>query len=517
MPLHGTIDFLTARNWEEKGSNFFDEVTKFLSKTLNVKFVFIDQYNKENRHHVDSISMVENGHNIKNISYRLKGSPCEQVVRGNYCHYKQDVQKLFPDDKILTDLNIASYAGAPTFSSSGEINGLVAIMHDDLIDNPHFEPMLKLFSSNIGGQIEAINMREGLKGARQLQAQSMKVLDLHTIISTTDKSGKILYANDMFCEISGYSREELIGSDHSILKSGEHNRLYYQSLYKTIVSGRTWNGDFKNKRKDGSYYWVAATIQPTYSRDGDLDGYITIRTDISKQKEAYYEIEQESVAKDHFLSNISHELRTPLNALMGYAQLIDIGPLTSEQSKYITGILTASDQLIERIDQLLSFEHDIVQAEGFCALKPCLDAVLETVTPLIQASKIQLYLDVASDVLVNVSDKNLRSILSNIISNAIKYNREEGKLAIQAKQVNNDFITVYIKDTGIGIPEVDQAIIFQRFNRGRNANSRIAGNGLGLSIVKELIDKIGGSIECKSDGASWSEFILNFPCEVPSP
>ena len=112
-----------------------------------------------------------------------------------------------------------------------------------------------------------------------------KALDYASIVAITDKDGMITYVNDKFCKISKYSRDELIGQNHRILKSGYHPESFYKGIWKAITSGNVWHGDIKNTAKDGSYYWVKTGIVPILGKDGKPEQFIAIRIDITKQKE----------------------------------------------------------------------------------------------------------------------------------------------------------------------------------------------------------------------------------------
>ncbi|MCC6275175.1 MAG: PAS domain S-box protein, partial [Leptospiraceae bacterium] len=110
-------------------------------------------------------------------------------------------------------------------------------------------------------------------------------LDQHAIVAITDVGGKIIYANDKFCEISKYSRDELIGQNHRILKSGYHPTEFFEEMFKTISNGMVWKGEIKNCKKDGSFYWVATTIVPFRDVEGKIFEYISMRIDITELKE----------------------------------------------------------------------------------------------------------------------------------------------------------------------------------------------------------------------------------------
>lgn len=115
-----------------------------------------------------------------------------------------------------------------------------------------------------------------------LSALQMMV-ESHLLVSVTDRAGRIIYANDRFCEVSRYTRDELIGQTHRILKSGHHPAVFYEEMWSTVVSGKTWTGTIKNRARDGSPYWVQSTINPVFDADGRIVGFAAIRTDVSEQ------------------------------------------------------------------------------------------------------------------------------------------------------------------------------------------------------------------------------------------
>ena len=153
--------------------------------------------------------------------------------------------------------------------------------------------------------------REGGIALRQTQRaleNQIFALDQHAIVSITDSGGSIVYANDKFCAISGYAREELIGANHRIVNSGLHPVEFFQQMWDTITAGQVWAGEIRNRRKDGSFYWTSATIVPFLGDDGRPEQFISIRTDISVRQAAMTRLQEQL----HFTEELLEAIPLPV-------------------------------------------------------------------------------------------------------------------------------------------------------------------------------------------------------------
>ncbi len=148
-------------------------------------------------------------------------------------------------------------------------------------------------------------------------------LDESAIVAITDQHGIIKHVNDKFCEISKYTRKELIGQDHRIINSGHHSKIFIHALWVTIANGKTWRGEIKNKAKDGSFYWVDTTIVPFLDEQGKPFKYLSIRSDITERKRIEMENNEHMIAIEEMVFMISHKVRKPIVNILGLANILN--------------------------------------------------------------------------------------------------------------------------------------------------------------------------------------------------
>src|SRR3954454_395793 len=153
-------------------------------------------------------------------------------------------------------------------------------------------------SSETRSLTEELSQDEALRRSLKELADIKFALEESAIVAITDQRGIINYVNDKFCEISKYSREELLGQDHRIINSGYHSKDFIRNLWTTIAGGKVWRGELKNRAKDGSFYWVDTTIVPFINSEGKPYQYVAIRSDITRRKRGEERILQQAALLD---------------------------------------------------------------------------------------------------------------------------------------------------------------------------------------------------------------------------
>lgn len=188
-----------------------------------------------------------------------------------------------------------------------------------------------------------------------------KAIDINLISSITDEKGTILYVNDKFCEISKYQREELIGKTHQIINSGAHPRMFFEELWRTIRAGKSWNGEIKNKAKDGSMYWVETVILPITDATGKVEQYLSLRFPITDKKKAEQQAQEYTLSLKDMLFATSHYIRSPLATCMGLVNYIESKPeMNADEMRLLLGhVKTTATELNNFITDLARSMHEL--------------------------------------------------------------------------------------------------------------------------------------------------------------
>ncbi|MBF0153231.1 MAG: response regulator [Magnetococcales bacterium] len=360
---------------------------------------------------------------------------------------------------------------------------------------------------------------------RELEFQKL-ALDEHAIVSATDVRGNITYVNDKFVAISGYTREELIGRNHRLVKSGEHSKEFYRNLWKSIANGQPWHGEVKNLDRDGKAYWVRATIVPFLDDRKKPFKYVSIRTDVTAMKaleasliEAKEGAEAAARAKSDFLANMSHEIRTPMNAIIGLSHLCLQTRLTVRQKDYIRKVHSSATSLLRIINDILDFSKIEAGRLDMEAIDFTLEEVLGSLATMIaikaQEKNLEFLVNTTPDIPPSLVGDPLRlgQILINLTNNAIKFT-ESGEVAVVTEVLDRSEASVRlrftVRDTGIGMTPAQMEGLFQAFSQADTSVTRkYGGTGLGLTISKRLIEMMGGEIRVESTPGEGSRFIFD--------
>lgn len=402
------------------------------------------------------------------------------------------------------------------FSNPDSFNGKIVEQYAKH-KNGHLFPVEISFSSWMSGdqrylsaQIRDISQRK--QAEQSINLLTKAVTQSPVSIMITNAHGAIEYVNPKFCEVSGYTFEEISGKNFDILKSESTSDAIYEELLQTINQGKIWTGELENRKKDGSIFWESVSISPITQTDGTITHYIAVKEDITHIKnimlsliKAKEQAEASDRLKTAFMNNISHEIRTPLNHILGFSNmLIDPETTSKEKQDFYTIIKKGSDRLLDTIsnymDIALLVSGNMKTNPGIVKLKDLLVKAYNRFEKFSEEKSIHLQLDIpkeAKNISLNSDPELLFKVVAHLTDNAIKFTNR-GSVTIGLKK-HPSSVEIFISDTGIGIEDEKKEIILSAFGQAETSDTRgHEGSGLGLTIARYLTRILGGELNLQS-------------------
>lgn len=368
-------------------------------------------------------------------------------------------------------------------------------------------------------------LKERTKVEEHLRKLSYAVEQSPVSILITDKKGDIEYANPHFTDLSGYSEEELIGRNPSILKSGFSSKEDYKKLWDVILAGGQWRGEFYNVKKTGEHYWEQALISPICDDVGEITHFIAIKEDVTerKQLESQLRHSQKMEAIGQLAGGIAHDFNNILTGIIGYATILQIK--MGEESPYQTTI----SQIIATAGRGASLTQGLLAFSRKQVINPVrveLNSIIERIQSLMQrmiGEDVTLVTELCDEPLPIMADSiQLEQVIMNLTTNARDSMPDGGRITIQTeiKFLDKEFIVYHgfgekglyailtVSDSGVGIDEESLKKIFEPFYTTKDTGK---GTGLGLAIVYGIVKKHKGYIDCHSLPSMGTIFHIYFP------
>ena len=403
-------------------------------------------------------------------------------------------QRLTVDGEIVTtkDGRIAERTSTPIYANGQYIGRLWK--YEDITERKANEDALKRREEKYRGILE--NMNLGLV--------------------EIDLDGQIIFVNDSYCEITGYTKTELLHTSHLQLMASPAARADFEQRRHARQQGLTEAYEIPIRTKGNDLKWLLVSAAPLFNRAREVVGSIGVHLDVTHQKqlesklrEAKKLAEESARAKEMFLANMSHEIRTPMNAILGMSQLLSKTPLTGQQNNYLHAISSSAENLLVIINDILDLSKIdagkmTIERIGFSLRKVC-EQVEKTLRYKAEDKGLTLRVRVCPDLPdVLLGDPyRITQVLLNLAGNSIKFT-EKGEVEVcceLAGTVGPETVVEFrVADTGIGIDAQYLRRLFQNFSQEDTSVSRkYGGTGLGLSISRSLVHLMGGEIQIESE------------------
>lgn len=372
-------------------------------------------------------------------------------------------------------------------------------------------------NTDITARVRASESQELLAAVVEHAAESIVV---------TDTSGAIKYVNPAFQQRCGYSREEAIGANPRILKSGRQSDAFYARLWETIKGGEVWSGHFVNRKKDGSLFEEDATISPLRDANGRIANFVAVKRDVTKEMSLQNQLaqSQKMEAIGTLAGGIAHDFNNVLSAIIGYTELaIDDQPEGSRSARNLGQVLAAAKRAADMVKQILTFSRQSEPQRRLLDLAPIVKEGLKFLRNSIPAT-IEIRQSVGSSLgKVEADPTQMHQVLMNLCANAAQAIKDTtGTVTVELSSITLDedysarhlslnpgrYLKLSVSDTGEGITEENIDRIFEPYFTTKGVGE---GTGLGLAVIHGIVESHGGSISVYSVPGHGSTFNVLLP------
>ncbi|HEX8423720.1 MAG TPA: PAS domain-containing sensor histidine kinase, partial [Pyrinomonadaceae bacterium] len=327
-------------------------------------------------------------------------------------------------------------------------------------------------------------------------------------IWTAQPDGRLDYVNQRTVEYFARAEAEIIGENWQQVIHPDDLSVCLERWHRSLKSGEIYEVEFRLRHgTDGEYRWHLGRALPMHDADGRIIRWFGTNTDIDDQKRLYRLAQEANRAKDAFLATVSHELRTPLTSMMGWAELLKLGMLDEKRQRHALDVIESSARAqAQLIGDLLDISRIIsgklrLEVQPV-ELPPIIRAAMDVVHPAAEAKSIQLVARFARNVgRVSGDPDRLQQVVWNLLSNAVKFTPVGGRVEVSLKRAGTREAELVVSDNGAGISQDFLPHVFEHFRQADSTSTRAHGGlGLGLAIVRRLIELHGGTVEAESAG-----------------
>jgi PAS domain S-box-containing protein len=346
------------------------------------------------------------------------------------------------------------------------------------------------------------------------------------IVTVLDADGHVREISEASARILGYDLSNPVHDEiEDLIHPDDLARVHEESAKIFTAPDTQLDLMYRVRHADGRWVVLDTRAQAMVGEDGTTVGAVVVSRDVTDELEVEAEMhvaveaaEQASKAKSDFLSRMSHELRTPLNSVLGFSQLLEMDDLPDHHSEAVSHIMRAGRHLLNLIDEVL----DIARIESGnlellmepVAIRQLLGGAIDLARPLAERGEISIVsdLELCPDTFHVLADRQrLLQVMLNLLSNAVKYNRPAGRMGVAVEALSSDRIRITVTDTGNGIRTEDLDRVFEPFDRLGAESSGVEGTGVGLTLSKYLVERMGGTIAVYSKVGEGTTFTVDLP------
>jgi PAS domain S-box-containing protein len=487
----------------------------------------------------DSVFLKYTVQSLSKVCKRVYSANDGELAYKVYQEHKDDI------DVILTDVNMPNLDGigfAKRIREGGDDSKTIIVM-SAFDDVDYIKDAVKLNITRflakpieydlLFGMLKEISTLKYDELYKKELKELFDLTDKYIYISKTDKRGVITYVSDAFSKVSGYSKDELIGKQHNIVRHTDMPQEDFANMWHTIQSGEIWQGEVKNLKKDGGYYWVNATVSPLKNDKNEIVGYQSVRVDITnkkdiellnkeledrvkrkvkalREKDEMLQSQSRNAMMGEMISMIAHQWRQPLSTISLIINDINMKyHLNTLNKDNLKVVMDKANQTIQYMSKTIDDFREFFKpnkSKEYVFFEKTIDNAIGFVEPLIKKYEIELTKDIKNDKNIVVYKNEVLQVLINLLKNSIdslvENSIENPKISITIDDIDDTKVIVF-SDNGGGIPQEIISRVFEPYFSTKKRN----GTGLGLYMSKTIIeDHLQGSIvvENSKNGAKFT-------------
>jgi len=497
--IEETYDFLLQSAALNSGENFFEALARYLAGCLEMDYVCIDRLISDGLE-ARTVAIYFDGKFEDNVVYGLKDTPCGDVAGKTICVFQQQVRQLFPHDAVLQEMAAESYVGTTLWGFDGQPIGLIAVIGRKALPDPHLaESVLKLVAMRAAGELERKLAEDALIESGERYRTLVQNAPIAVFVNRADR---VVLANRDCQRLFGAANEEqLLGKSPFELFHPDFHPIMRERIGQMLSDGNPVPLiEEKIIRLDGVPVEVEITAAPF--KDKGVDAIHVVLRDITERKKFEKELLAKNAELERFTYTVSHDLKSPLITIQFFtgqvANDIENGNHIHLQDdlKKISDAASKMTTLLNDLLELSRIGRMINEPETTDMNLLVEDVLKQLAGPLAQK---QIQVQVQQNLpAVRGDRRRIFEVLQNLIENALKYMGEQPAPLIKvAERRDNDETVFFVRDNGIGIEARHQEQIFGLFNQ---LDSNSAGTGIGLALVRRIIEVHGGRIWVESDG-----------------
>ena len=514
--LRALLSDISLRILSSRAGAFVDTFARAAGVALDADMLLVSRV-KSKDVPVETYALYDRNGQTEPYFYPLAGTPCEVVVdEGRSLTVQENVAGCFPQDKDLQELGLQSYAGTPLFDEDGACIGLIAALWNTERQDLTLEvTALEYFAPLVADEILTAEAQERHDLAMAGASSSIWYMDFEAGLE---------YFSETVRRIVGQPnipRKAKLGTALSAL-APEDRRIVTEAFEAYSRGEAPFDVNFRFGAGGGPARWLRMAGKARRNARGHIVAMAGDLTDITELVDARRAAEAASKAKSDFLSTMSHEIRTPMNGILGIAELLAKADIPEENRRQAEVIKKSGEAMMVILNDVLDLNK--IEA-GKLELENRLfapGALIEDVALLwrsaIEKKGLRFEVDIAGDVPEQVSgdDARLRQVLSNLLSNALKFT-QAGAITLRLEHAEHDGASALrfsVSDTGIGMTKAQQKRLFRFFGQADTSIARrFGGTGLGLAISDRIVRMMGGHFEVRSSPQKGSEFRFVVPAK----